>query len=69
MRRYAVVIEKAVGNYSAYCPDLPGCIATGLTVEETVARMKEAIEFHLDGLKRDSALTPEPAALVEFVEV
>lgn len=47
MFRYPVIIEKANGNYSAYCPDLPGCIATGKTVEETLTQIKEAIQFHL----------------------
>ena len=51
--RYAVVIEKAEGNYSAYVPDLPGCIATGATAEETAQNIREAIRFHLDGLHED----------------
>ncbi|NCQ04443.1 MAG: type II toxin-antitoxin system HicB family antitoxin, partial [Cyanobacteria bacterium] len=48
MVEYTIIIEKAEGNYSAYCPDLPGCIATGFTPEETIQRMKEAIKFHLE---------------------
>jgi predicted RNase H-like HicB family nuclease len=51
--RYAVVIEKAAGNYSAYVPDLPGCVATGNTIEEVETEIREAIEFHLDGLRED----------------
>lgn len=51
--RYAIVIEKAPGNYAAYVPDLPGCIATGATVAETESLIREAIEFHLKGLKED----------------
>ena len=51
--RYAIVIEQAEGNYSAYVPDLPGCVATGVTVEEAEAQIREAIAFHLDGLRED----------------
>jgi predicted RNase H-like HicB family nuclease len=60
--RYAVVIEKAGGNYSAYVPDLPGCIATG----DTVAH--DAIRFHVDGLREDGLPVPEPVSLAEYVE-
>ena len=67
--RYAIVIEKAEGNYSAYVPDLPGCVATGATVEETEAQIREAIEFHLVGLRADSLPVPEPSSQVEYVEV
>jgi predicted RNase H-like HicB family nuclease len=67
--RYAIVIEKAEGNYSAYVPDLPGCVATGATVEETEAQIREAIEFHLDGLRQDGAPIPQPASRVEYVDV
>ena len=67
--RYAIVIEKAENNYSAYVPDLPGCVATGNTVEETEAQIREAIEFHLEGLREDGALIPLPASRVEYVEV
>ena len=69
MTRYAIVIEKADGNYSAYCPDLPGCVATGKTVEETVERMKAAIEFHIEGLKAEGLDIPQPATTAAFVEV
>ena len=51
--RYAIVIEKAEGNYSAYVPDLPGCVATGATVVEVEAEIRDAIRFHIDGLKAD----------------
>jgi predicted RNase H-like HicB family nuclease len=56
--RYAVVIEKAVGNYSAYVPDLPGCVATGNTIEEVETEIREAIELHLDGLREDGLPIP-----------
>jgi predicted RNase H-like HicB family nuclease len=61
MVEYTIIIEKAEGNYSAYCPDLPGCIATGFTLEETIQRMKEAIEYHLEGLKKEKISIPEPS--------
>lgn len=69
MRRYLIVIEKAGANYSAYSPDLPGCVATGATADETKARMREAINLHLRGLAEDHAPIPEPSALGEVVEV
>ena len=67
--RYAIVIEKAEGNYSAYVPDLPGCVATGSTVEETESQIREAIEFHLEGLREDGSPIPEAASRVEYVDV
>ena len=67
--RYAIVIEKAESNYSAYVPDLPGCVATGATVEEVESQIREAIEFHLEGLREDGAAIPEPASRVEYVDV
>jgi predicted RNase H-like HicB family nuclease len=66
--RYAVVIEKADGNYSAYVPDLPGCVATGMTVPEVEAEIREAIRFHIDGLKADGAVVPAPTSIAEYVE-
>jgi predicted RNase H-like HicB family nuclease len=69
MRRYAVVIEKAPGNYSAYVPDLPGCVATGATVEETEREIREAIEFHLEGLRDAGEPIPEPTSRMAYVEV
>ena len=67
--RYAIVIEKAEGNYSAYVPDLPGCIATGSSVSEVEDQIREAIEFHLDGLREDGATIPQPSSQVEYIEV
>jgi predicted RNase H-like HicB family nuclease len=66
--RYAVVIEKADGNYSAYVPDLPGCVATGTTVKDVEAEIREAIRFHIDGLKADGAAVPAPTSIAEYVE-
>jgi predicted RNase H-like HicB family nuclease len=63
--RYAVVIEKAENNYSAYVPDLPGCVATGTTVSETEAQIREAIEFHLEGLREDGSPIPRASSQVE----
>ena len=67
--RYAVVIEKAEGNYSAYVPDLPGCVATGATADEAEAEIREAIEFHLEGLREDGLPVPQPASRVEYIDV
>jgi predicted RNase H-like HicB family nuclease len=69
MFRYAIVVEKANGNYSAYCPDLPGCVATGASVEETTAKIREAIEFHIEGLKTEGLDVPPPATTAALVEV
>ena len=65
---YAIVIEKANSNYSAYVPDLPGCVATGATVEETETSIREAIEFHLDGMREDGLVIPLPSSRIEYVE-
>ncbi len=67
--RYAIVIEKAEGNYSSYVPDLPGCIATGSSIEEVEAQIREAIEFHLEGLREDGAAIPDPSSQVEYIEI
>jgi predicted RNase H-like HicB family nuclease len=67
--RYAVVIEQAEGNYSAYVPDLPGCIATGATVDETARAIREAVEIHLDGLREEGGTIPPPTSRVDYVEV
>lgn len=67
--RYAIVIERAQNNYSAYVPDLPGCVATGATLEETEAKIREAIEFHLAGLREDGIPIPPPSSSVEYVEI
>lgn len=66
--RYAVVIEKAEGNYSAYVPDLPGCVATGPTVEEVERDIRDAIRFHIDGLKADGLPVPSPTSIAEYVD-
>lgn len=67
--RYAIVIERARGNYSAYVPDLPGCVATGATVEETEKEIREAIEFHIAGLREDGLPVPQPASRVDYVDI
>ena len=67
--RYAIVIEKAENNYAAYVPDLPGCVATGKTVKETDQQIREAIEFHLRGMREDGLPIPEPVSQVDYVEV
>ena len=66
--RYAVVIERANGNYSAYVPDLPGCVATGATISEVEKEIREAIQFHIDGLKADGKSVPAPTSIAEYVE-
>lgn len=67
--KYPVIIEKADSNYSAYSPDLPGCAATGQTVKETILRMRDAIQFHIEGLKREGLVIPEPSTKIEYIEV
>ena len=67
--RYAIVIEKAMDNFSAYVPDLPGCVATGATAEEAERQIREAIALHLSGLRQDGAPIPEPSSRVDYVEV
>lgn len=67
--RYAVVIEKAEGNFSAYVPDLPGCIATGATVAEVEREISEAIAFHLEGLREDGLPFPQAVSVVDYVEI
>ncbi len=69
MHRYLVVVEQAGSNYSAYSPDVPGCIATGATVEETRQHMREAIELHLQGLREDGLPLPTPVSSATVVEV
>jgi predicted RNase H-like HicB family nuclease len=66
--RYAVVIEQADGNYSAYVPDLPGCVATGNTVEAVESEIREAIRFHIDGLKADGLPIPAPTSIADYVD-
>lgn len=67
--RYAIVIEKAENNYSAYVPDLPGCVATGITLEQVEIEIRQAIEFHIEGLRDDGLLVPAPASTVDYVDV
>jgi len=66
--KYAVVYEKTPDNYSAYVPDLPGCVATGGTREEVERNIRQAIVFHLEGLRREGEPIPEPASWSELVE-
>ncbi len=65
---YAILIEKTPNNYSAYAPDLLGCAATGATLAEVQHQIKEAIEFHLEGLREEGLPIPEPTTLCEYVE-
>ncbi|HEU4678085.1 MAG TPA: type II toxin-antitoxin system HicB family antitoxin [Terrimicrobiaceae bacterium] len=67
--RYAVVIEKAEENYSAYVPDLPGCVATGSTVAEVQQSIREAIELHLSGMREDGIPLPPPSSQVDYIDV
>jgi predicted RNase H-like HicB family nuclease len=67
--RYAVVIEKGERNYSAYVPDLPGCVSVGDTLDEVKAVIREAIEFHLEGMREDGLAVPAPSSRAEYVEV
>ncbi|GAB1390668.1 MAG: hypothetical protein AMXMBFR78_16420 [Rubrivivax sp.] len=67
--RYAIVIERAEDNYSAYVPDLPGCVATGATVAEVEDQMREAIAFHVEGMREDGLAVPAPSSRVEYVDV
>lgn len=66
--RYAIVIEKANANYSAYVPDLPGCVATAATVREVEDEIRGAIRFHIEGLKEDGIAVPSPTSIAEYVE-
>ena len=67
--RYAIVIEQAEGNYSAYVPDLPGCVATGATMAEVDSEIREAIAFHVEGLRADGLPIPAPHSQVDYVEI
>lgn len=66
--RYAIVIEKAKDNYSAFVPDLPGCIATGETLPEVEKEIREAIRFHIDGMLEDGIPVPHPTSIAEYIE-
>ena len=66
---YSVVVEKTENNYSAYVPDLPGCVATGFTIEEIEREIREAIEFHIEGLIEDGLSISQPTSIVEYLEI
>ncbi len=66
---FSIVIEKAGNNYSAYSPDLPGCIAVGDTIEETQRNMEEAIRFHIEGMIEDNEPIPVPQSRVQYVDI
>ena len=67
--RYAIVVERTENNFSAYVPDLPGCVATGQTLEETENEIRAAIKFHIEGLREDGLVIPQPVSIVEYLEV
>ncbi len=67
--RYAIVIEKTDSNYSAYVPDLPGCVAAAATVKEVEEEIREAIRFHIDGLREDGLPIPAPTSIAEYADV
>ena len=69
MKKYLIIIEKAGDGFSAYSPDLPGCISTGRTQKEVEQNMREAIAFHLDGLREDGQPVPEPHSYSAYVEL
>jgi predicted RNase H-like HicB family nuclease len=69
MRKYAVVIERGPNNYSAYVPDLPGCVTTGKTIEEIQSNIREAIELHLEGMMEDGVPVPEGTSVAIEVEL
>ncbi len=68
MKRYVVVIEKTGNGYGAYVPDLPGCVAAGDTVEEAEQLIREAIEFHLEGMRQDGDPIPEPTTIATYID-
>jgi len=67
--RYAVVIENAGANFSAYVPDLPGCVATGGSISDISDAIRQAIMFHIEGLRAEGAPIPAPSSKVDYVEV
>jgi predicted RNase H-like HicB family nuclease len=69
MYRFLIVVERAEGNYSAYSPDLPGCVATGRTREQVTRNMHQAIEMHIRGLLEDNLPIPKPRSFAEYVAV
>ena len=69
MTRYAIVVEEGPASYGAYVPDLPGCVAAGVTKDEVLKLIREAIEFHLDGMREEGLPIPAPSSTAEYVEV
>lgn len=69
MKKYAVIFEKAAHNWAAYVPDLPGCVTTGRSIEETRQMIAEAVEFHIEGMRLRGERVPEPATVAEAVEI
>lgn len=67
--KYAVVIEKAQSNYSAYVPELPGCVAIAASIEEVEREIREAIEFHIEGIRQDGESVPVPSSSVEYIDI
>ncbi|MBE9045750.1 type II toxin-antitoxin system HicB family antitoxin [Pleurocapsales cyanobacterium LEGE 10410] len=67
--RYPIIIEKAKNNYAAYSPDVPGCVATGKTIEEVKQQFAEALEFHFEGLREDNEPIPQPRTLLDYIEL
>jgi predicted RNase H-like HicB family nuclease len=67
--RYAIVIEKGERNYSAYVPDLPGCVSVAETLDEVKAEIREAIEFHIEGLREDGLPIPKPSSSADYVDI
>ncbi len=68
-QKYLVIVERAPHNFAAYFPDLPGCVATGTTKEETLTNMREAVAFHLEGLQEDGLPIPPPTSTAEYLAV
>jgi predicted RNase H-like HicB family nuclease len=69
MKKYLIVIERTDSGYSTYSPDLPGCVSTGKSREEAEKNMREAIEFHVDGLRQEGYSVPEPQASSSYIEL
>jgi predicted RNase H-like HicB family nuclease len=69
MKKYAVVFEKADHNWAAYVPDLPGCVTTGSTLEDTRRLIAEAVEFHIEGMRLHGEPVPEPTSVAEIIEI
>ncbi|MBI2816003.1 MAG: type II toxin-antitoxin system HicB family antitoxin [Acidobacteria bacterium] len=67
--KFAVIIEKGTKNYSAYVPDLPGCVSTGMTLEDVERNIREAMELHLEGMRQEGEPIPEPSTYCEYVEM